>query len=1277
MAVSFTPEQKKVIKLHNRNILVSAAAGSGKTAVLVERIIRMITEGEKPVDIDRLLVVTFTNAAAAEMRERISQAIDKKLLTDPLNVHLQKQASLLHNAQITTIDSFCLFVIRNNFNDIGLDPGFRVADEGELSLLSQDVLAQLLEEQYQEQSEGFTDCVEYFTGGSNDRLLEEYIQKLYSFSMSNPWPEDWISSCMEDYKITDEIQLENTVWCKYLTGYIRTMAEECISKLDFALRIAERPDGPYMYGQLLEQEKEMLKGLLKEESLAFYHGAFDKISFGRLPSKKDDSVNPLCREKVQQLRKEVKKQLEDIKETYLLLSPAQVTERMQKAAPHVETLLELVLSYKEKLDLRKRKDNIIDFHDMEHFALNILLKKQEDGSIVPSPAALEYRGFFEEILIDEYQDSNLVQELLLKSISGEDEGRYNRFMVGDVKQSIYKFRMARPELFMEKYDSYSKEDADCQRIDLHKNFRSRPQVLASVNELFKKIMGKKLGGVEYDEEAALYPGAVFPEYSENDTEYLFAEKDETSSLSVREQEAAMIAGRIKQLHRSFQVTDKETGMLRPADYRDMVILLRTTSGWAEDFKTILEREGIPAYVTSRTGYFQAGEVKVLLGLLHVIDNPLQDIPLYGSLRSVFGGFSEEEIAEIRAGNKKKSLYETMLSYEGPLQPKIQKFTDWLIRLRRKSAYTPIHKLIQEILTQTGYLDYVTAKPGGEQRRANVEMLLVRAAAFENTSYYGLFHFLRYIEQLEKYEIDYGEADVMDENADVVRIMSIHKSKGLEFPICFVAGLSKRFNMQDLSGRLIADADLGIGTDYVDSSLRLQSKTLKKSATALKMRMDALGEEMRVLYVAMTRAKEKLIMTAMVSDIQKLEAGLEEREIFAWEENAQEKTGFSVLAGASSYIDFILPNIKEAVLISPDELFAEDTREILQSLKQRQRLLTAATGRETEYQGGETEGIQEGTGYPEQEICEKQKAQSKIMKELSNKFGRQYEHGYLSQLYIKTTVSEIKKKSMQAGTAEEASGKIGVLSGGGMAASGEAAFTKSLYEEEEVVPYIPSFIREKEELSGTDRGSAYHKVMELLDFGAVLTAVQETMTKETEEAVARQAAKDVSEEAQRNIVQATSGTEAERRIHSEIDRQLQLFTDREVLSSQWKAGVRSDKIAAFFQTELAKRMTAADRCSKLFKEQPFVLSLPASRLSPEFPDTEKVLIQGIIDVYFEEDGKIIIADYKTDAVKEPEELIRRYQVQLDYYAEALERLTGKEVSQKIIYSFALAQEIVVY
>lgn len=1234
MATKFTPQQQKAIELRNRNILVCAAAGSGKTAVLVQRIIGMITDDIEPVDIDRLLVVTFTNAAAAEMRERIGLALGAALEKAPENVHLQKQLSLLHNAQITTIDSFCLFLIRNNFNDIGLDPGFRIADEGELTLLKQDVLTELLEEKYQEKNPEFLQCVEYFVGGSSDKMLEDYLDRLYEFSMSYPWPEDWISQCKNDYKIADVTEMEKTPWCEFLVSYIRKVVRECKQDIELALALSLRPDGPYMYGEMLEQESEMLGKLCSGETFSDIYRLFGTISFGRLPAKKDDTVDPILREKVQQIRKDIKKRLDTLQSTYFTLAPDQSAERMRQAAPAVEELLSLVLLYKGRLDERKRRDNIIDFHDMEHFALHILLERQEDGSVLPSAAAKEYRQHFKEILTDEYQDSNLVQELLLKSISGEEEGNYNRFMVGDVKQSIYRFRLARPELFMEKYNCYSKDGGDCQRIDLHQNFRSRHQVLDSVNEVFAQIMGEELGGVEYDEEAALYPGAEFPEKegakkgqdlsvelgfwenedpSEEDpyrTEYLVIGKDDTSTMTVKEQEAFAIAQKIRYLYAHLQVTDRESGKLRPVRYSDIAILLRTTAGWAEEFKNVLEKEGIPAYVASRTGYFQTSEIKALLQLLHVIDNPCQDIPLFGCMKSFFGGFTEEDIAQIRAIDREGLLYDLLCSYEGELKEKVQAFLEWINVYRQKMAYTPIHKLIQEILTETGYLDYVSARPGGEQRRANVEMLLTRAAAFEQTSYYGLFHFLRYIGQLEKYEVDYGEADVLDENADVVRIMSIHKSKGLEFPVCFVSGLAKRFNMQDTTNRLIADVDMGIGADFVDSTLRIQSRTLKKSAVALKMRLDALGEEIRVLYVAMTRAREKLILTGMAGDLDKFRENLENRKIIIGEgtgnpagmENRRKKAAFSVLAGASCYLDFLMPFLDGARFISPEMLCMNEVDEVMGELERKHRLDVGRVSQE-------------------------------IMTKMSEKFGRTYPYQYLSGLFVKTTVSELKMKAIH-GNINDIENGLNKSIDGEESIYQNQAFTRELFEEPEIVPYIPSFISSQEGVSGTDRGSAYHKAMELIDLKAA----------------------------------------GENRTEEEIRRQLDGFVKEEQMTEQWRESVAVSKIMVFLESNLARRMMKADTLGRLHREQPFVMGLPADRISEGCPSTEQVLIQGIIDVFFEEDGKVIVADYKTDAVNTPEELIRRYQVQLDYYGEALERLTGKEVSEKIIYSFALGEEI---
>lgn len=1221
MGVTFTKEQQQVIDTRNRNLLVSAAAGSGKTAVLVERIIQMILNKEHPVDIDRLLVVTFTNAAAAEMRERIRQAIDRELAVDPFNEHLQKQAALLHKAQITTIDSFCLFVIRNHFHEIGLDPGFRVADEGELKLLQQDTLNELLEQEYDAADTKFLQCVEYFTGGSNDQVLIQYIEKLYDFAESYPWPEDWLLGCMEDYKIADVEELNGTQWCRYLTSHVRFMLEELAGKLRQACRLAECPAGPYMYGELLEKEAEMLEQASKKETYQEQYEVMEKITFGRLPSKKDDSVDPALRAMAQQLRNEVKKQIEKLKGDFLLRSPEQALAQMQRACPMVEELVSLVLTYERMLTQKKREANIIDFGDMEHLALQILLTK-EDGEIVPTKAAKEYRECFDEILIDEYQDSNLVQEYLLTAVSGEQDGRNNRFMVGDVKQSIYKFRLARPELFMEKYHTYTKEESDCQRIDLHKNFRSRREVLEGVNTLFQKIMGQELGGIVYDEDAALYEGASYPENNGNETEYLLFTQEEESGESVRSFEARAIAAKIRTLYQNFQVTDKETGALRPVQYRDMVILLRTNSGWAEEFKETLQKEGIPAYVSLRTGYFEASEIRELLQFLHVIDNPRQDIPLYGTLKSYFGGFSEEEIARIRVGantvvenaseeavvavNRPAALIDQLRAYEGELKEKIADFLATLDHYRKMSVYTPIHKLLEALIYTTGYFQYVTAKPGGEQRRANVEMLLSKAAAFEQTSFYGVFHFLRYIEQLSKYEVDYGEVDILDENADVVRIMSIHKSKGLEFPVCFVAGLSKKFNMQDTTGRLVTDMDLGIGVDEIDSELRIQRRMTKKNVVSLKMRLDTLAEEMRVLYVAMTRAREKLILTAVVKDEEKL------KEQIALYENTKAEDGrmrFTDLMNAGSFLQFVLPALTNAQFISEGELKEQEISEECGQILQREQFVYRITRKEA------SEG----------ELAQKEKLQQRM--------DRRYAGEGLKELVTKTSVSELKKAQM------------------------DLDFAGELFPEKEIVPYIPAFMQEEQGMSGADRGSAYHRVMELLDFEKVLN--QENK-------------KEMNREENQSKESEKSG--ADTYMITELERQIALMVEKELLQKPWSEAVSVKKLVVFFKSSLAQRMAKAQHLQKLKKEQPFVLGIAADRVKPQFPHEEQVLIQGIIDAFFEEGDNLVLMDYKTDAVKTGDELVKRYHTQMEYYTEALERIIGKKVKERIIYSFALGEEI---
>lgn len=1271
MGMKFTPEQQRVIELHNSNILVSAAAGSGKTAVLVERIIRMICDGEHPADIDRLLIVTFTNAAAAEMRERIAAGITARLETDPGNEHIQKQSALLHNAQITTIDSFSLFLIRNHFNEIGLDPDFRVADEGEIKLLQQEVLAQLLEDAYAgqfvpEAPEQFHVCVEYFCPGGRESVLEQHILNLSRYAGSFPWPAEWLEERKNDYAAGDMEALVCSDYGQYLTERVNRTVEGCLEKLREVKRLCELPDGPYMYGELTEAEIEQLERLTSCKDLEEQAAKIPAVIFARLPSKKDDSVDPAKRELAKAIRNSVKDTLSDLSESYFKTPLELAVEQGKACREPLRMLLDLVLEFDRRLLAAKQERHLIDFSDMEHYALQILLKREKveesDGTgtdrtetkyrIVPSDVAMEYRQYFQEILIDEYQDSNLVQEYLLSAISGEEEGRYNRFMVGDVKQSIYKFRLARPELFLEKYDTYQ-ETGDLCRIDLAKNFRSRIQVVDAVNGVFSRIMSREIGGIAYDDKAALYPGAVYPAQEDPayGSELLLIRKPEKGEReesgigeqhaegagvlvdydNVRQLEALAIAARIKQLKGSLKVMEKSTGELRPVRYSDMVILLRTTSGWDEEFKKILEQQGIPVYITSKTGYFGALEVQELLQFLRVLDNPRQDIPLFGVMQSVFGGFTQEEIAQIRSGGeghsrKRMTLYEALKEVaqsgrtveegeeisagesageEAELSQKADTFLQRIGHYRDLTPFTSIRDLLQRILDDYDYLNYVTALPAGSKRRANVEMLLTKASAFEKTSYFGLFHFIRYMEQLEKYDVDYGEADTLDENADVVRIMSIHKSKGLEFPVVFVSGLSKRFNMQDANQSLIVDMDLGVAVDYVDSVRRIKNKTLRRAVLSAKMKEDNLAEELRVLYVALTRAREKLILTSV------LEKAEEKWELSQM--TGQEKLTYLDFCEAGSYMDFLLPILPKTGIavktLRTEDLAAEELGEQLRMGDRREQLRLIACG-ETPL-----------TGDPEEN-------ERKLM-HLRERFAYQYPHPGLQKLYTKTTVSELKIAAM--------------------AEKDEAAF--HTFEEKEVVPYIPGFRREQEKVSGAVRGNAFHRTMELLDFMYVFVE------------------SGLFEKCPGDYETYRKRLDAER-----LKNRLEEFLQRETISlrltEEYAKAVSLPKILNFLEQELAYRMWRAQEQGLLYREQPFVLGIDAKRLDPDLPEGEKVLIQGIIDVFFIEDGEIVLLDYKTDVIDSLEALWNRYNVQIQYYEEALTKLMQMPVKERILYSFYL-------
>ena len=1262
MGVSWTTEQQQVIDLRNRNILVSAAAGSGKTAVLVERIVKIITDKNHPVDIDHLLIVTFTNAAAAEMRERIGNAIEKALDEQPEDEHLLRQLTLIHNAQITTIDSFCLYVVRNHFHEIDLEPNFRIGDEGELKLLREDVLGRVLEQNYEEPSEAFSDFVEGYASGRTDAALNEMILQLYEFSRSYPWPEKWLDSFVGAYRIENREELDRAEWLAPLTQNIRFVLKDCEQLLKQALAVTQQDDGPDMYEKAVRSDLEKYESLSKLTSFCELSVALSDIKYDRLASSRGFEGDPDKLELVKSLREQAKDVVKKLCKQYFFCSPEMMIEQLERTEPMLEEVVRLTKQFAEEFAAAKRRKNLVDFHDVEHFALQILVDEETEKA---KKTAEEFRDTFEEIMIDEYQDSNEVQETLLRSISREERGENNIFMVGDVKQSIYRFRLARPELFMKKYDSYSLEESTTQRIDLHKNFRSREEVLTCTNDIFYKIMVRSLGNVEYDAEAALYPGASYPVSADFTPEILLADSNdellEDTELSDKKTlEAKIVAEEIRHLMKTQPVTNKATGELRAARYSDIVILLRSLSGWADSLVEVLNGNGIPAHTVSSTGYFSTVEVQTVLSMLRLLDNPRQDIPMAAVLRSPMAGLTDEELAVLRLEDGSVPFHEAVLElaeglYEEDGQKEISdseadrkqgrnadektenhieitahrkllKFYKKYKQLRQLVPDTPIHELIEIILRETGYGHYVAAMPAGNRRTANLNMLLEKAAAYEKTSYKGLFHFVRYIDELQKYDVDFGEADMVGENEDVVRIMSIHKSKGLEFPIVIVSGMGKNFNKQDTRSKMVLHPELGIGLDYMDGKKRIKSPTIAKKAIAKQINLENLGEELRVLYVALTRAKEKLILTGTLKDAP------EKLEFFRQQANlskaADRPLSYLTREGASGYLDWILP----AVLSYGD--------------KYPVRIVEAA-----ELVLDEVENQLEQNEDLTERIEEIEAADTQLVGQLKQRFSQRYPYQVDVLRKNKYSVSELKHRAMRERF------------------EAEQEETVPAFLEEPVTPTIPLFIQREESVEqetanrGALRGTAVHRVMECYDFAS----------------------------------------------EKSVQEQMEAMEKEEKITADMRALVKEQIVADFVSSETGKRMALAQRGGALYREKPFVMGFTEEELERygfgagaqmieneaqtenaqqeimsenvsqenHMHEEDLTLIQGIIDVFWIEDDGITVLDYKTDRVDTAQELIDRYATQLKLYADALERVfaTRKlKVKEILIYSFRLEKLI---
>lgn len=1199
--MQWTEKQLDVINTRDRNILVSAAAGSGKTAVLVERIIKMITDSENPTDIDQLLVVTFTRAAASEMRERIREALEKLAEKEPDNVNVQKQLSFIHNAQITTIDSFCASVVRENFDKIDMDPNFRIADETEIEMLKSDIMESMLEEYYEKSEPEFVNLAQQYSGGKLSDNIGELISLLYEYASGYHNPEKWVERCVDSYSLETIEELENSPWMQAYIDTLRNQMDSWIESLNKAIIIADSPDGP-QFGAKLREFADMIEWTKKAGTYTEMRRRLSEIKSITLRAVKDCDENK--KKQASEIKSQVTKAIKKMRENNLEQDIKGLFEDMCNSKPTVEMIVKLTLDFMRRFKAEKLDKGIMDFNDQAHFTLSILTKEDENGNLIPTETAKEMSHQYKEIMIDEYQDSNFIQEAILCSISG-GFGNNNMFMVGDVKQSIYRFRHAEPKLFLSKYDTYSEDltSNNC-KIILDKNFRSRKEVIESVNYIFNCIMHRQVGGIDYKNGNQLVLGADYsepPTGQNNSTEFIVIECDEKKA------EAEYVAQKIKEITNpigGMKITEKGKEM-RPVKYGDIAILLRSVKGVGEIYQEHLENNGVPAYVESRTGYYQAMEVRTIVSMLSIIDNPRQDIPLVTVMVSPMFKFSSDELAKIKTENVCECMYDSVKTYgengsDKNLCMKTQNFLEMLNRFRDMVPYTSVYEIINGILSETGYGYYIKSMPNGKKRYLNIEALKEKAVAYDAISYKGLFNFIRYIEKVQYLSKDDGEASTANENDNIVHIMSIHKSKGLQFPVVFLCNTAGK--SRNDTDKIVADDKGNIGIDCIDYKFKTKTPTILKKVIKSSNKEEDMAERLRILYVALTRAKEKLFITGTCKDLEKTVESFAE---YKYDEN--ELMSYNDIVDGKNFMEWIGKTLGCTKTVSEsDILFNQVQDEITDEIKK------------------ETLSLLQSPNIVREDT----------RKKLNRYFSFEYPYKEDITLHSKASVTEIKKQSMSYEEEQDGYALYGEKPGD-YSAKNVAEKTNEV--EMELPEIIPEFAKSEEQLlqglSGAQRGTAYHRIFELLDMDA------EEYTTDT--------VKDMMSE----------------------------FLETGMIDREGFESIQVKDIVKFTETELFKRMKAAHHRGELFREQKFLMGMPAKEINGSKSESEEtMIIQGIIDACFIEDEKYVIMDYKTDRVSSLDELAKRYHVQLECYQAAVKQITGADVKEMIIYSVHLGDEI---
>ena len=1209
--MAWTNEQQAAIDSRGQTLLLSAAAGSGKTAVLVERIIRRLLDKEYPIDITELLVVTFTKAAAAEMRDRIGTAL-MKALSETKDPRVERQLALLPSAQISTLHAFCQHVIRKYFYTIDLDPAFSIAGEEELNLLRRQVLEDVFLSYYEDDEKAsiLYPLADMFGSDRGDDILMDTVSRMYTYARSLAWPEHWLKEAARAYDVAPDAVIDDMVWAGPIKDAVRRILEEDARLYDGVLYHLRQREAFAPACDTFVAEQAALRQAAQARSWNDLSRFVRAIDFPRLKSLRklsddDKAVWERCKKVRDDVKKDVIKTLQSV---YFSATPEEWLDGMRAMKPVMDGLVTLTLDFAKAYGAAKKEKGWIDFSDLEHFCLQILLAPDASPEHpVPSAAAEELRSQYEEVFIDEYQDTNGVQELITRLVSGED----NRFMVGDIKQSIYRFRLADPTLFLEKYQSFSRDEKAVQRcIDLGRNFRSVPVVLDAVNAVFSRAMTAEAAGMDYGEREKLYAGRQAPDDErwiggpvEVDIVPTPSDEEDDDGSTAFEKECRFIAGRIGELLASGRMAARKDGTLEPLSYRHIVVLLRSMAGKADVLIQALQEGGIPSYAEQSGGYFAAVEVQVMLALLRCIDNPEQDLAMAAVLRSPLVGLDETALAGVRlAGDG--TLWQNLPAFVASLpdgvdeKEDLQQFMAAFDSWRTYSRRHGVAELLQRLYDDTAYVDFVGAMPGGDVRQANLKALYDRARQYEEAGFRGLFRYLQLMDKMKEDGLDLAPAKVVSEKEDVVRIMSIHKSKGLEFPVVFVADMGKAFNRRDTQDQILFHNRLGIGLKQYDPEWRMSYPTLIWSGIAAQLRWEGTAEEERILYVAMTRARDQLILTGHSSHI--------DRDWQRW-------TSHLNPAQAKSYFDWVMPAALAPFGAKADADYARPGAAWQDAVWQVRiaKAVPAGTVEEGAYdEEPRLEALRRGdlTGTP-------------VPSWLDEQLSWQYAYPQAVRTAAKFSVSEVKRRYQELHSDE-------LQDEAALSVPAAAVIPTAPGEDDAFAALPPWLAGEEAAVSGAQRGTALHKALQYI----TPAADQTTAT---------------------------------------LRREIDAFVRQGLLSREEAKLVYVPVLAAFCQSDIGRRMAESP---ELHREYPFTVLLAGGDPLPETETGEQILIQGVIDCLFREDDAWILVDYKSDRLETADAFRSRYAVQLALYKRAVEQITHRPVEETYIYSLHLQQEI---